>query len=71
MNYKKSNIVKIDFNLTKGLILKWNFKGLLNPCYFRHIIVLDVGSEFKTSKFLKSYNDKIKLGEIYKYIYID
>lgn len=39
---KDNNIVKIDFDITKGLILKWNFKGYLTQKYFRHIIILDV-----------------------------
>ncbi len=43
---KNSNIVKIDFDLKKGLILKWNFNGQLGTCYYRHILIFDVNPQF-------------------------
>ncbi len=40
--FKKSdNLLKLDFETNRGLILKWNFTGNQNTCFYRHIVILD------------------------------
>jgi hypothetical protein len=41
MQFKNSNILKIDFNGHKGLLLKWNLNSKNNNHYSRHFIILD------------------------------
>lgn len=60
---KDRNIVKIDYDIVKGLVLKWNFKGYLSTTFFRHVIILDVDRTFPFLDFVNTFYSKIKLGD--------
>lgn len=59
-----NSIVKIDYDIRQGLILKWNFKKITKTAYFRHIVILDVDKSFPTLEFINSYYSKIKSGDM-------
>lgn len=71
MQRKDSCIVNIDYDIKKGLIFKWNFKGYLSSIYFRHIIFLDVDGKFPLSDFIESYYSKIKAGDLITFGFIN
>lgn len=51
-----SSLLNIDFNLKKGLILKWNFSGGLSKNnFYRHLIILDTDNVASAHKFLRLY----------------
>ena len=58
------NIVKIDYDIRQGLLLKWNFKKNTKTAYFRHIVFLDVDKSFPILDFTNSYYNKIKSGDM-------
>ena len=62
------NIVKIDYDIRKGLLLKWNFKNLKTTIYFRHIVILDVDKSFAVLDFINSYYSKIKPGDMINFV---
>lgn len=68
---KSNSIVKIDFDPAKGLLLKWNFRGHLNSCFFRHIVVLDFEGDFDIEKFAEKYLDKVKPGDMINFCCIN
>ncbi len=39
---KNINIINVDFQIMKGLMLKWNLNGNLNNIYLHHVLVIDV-----------------------------
>jgi len=40
-----SNLLKIDYNLQKGLILSWSLTGHLSQQFLRHILIFDAKSQ--------------------------
>ena len=63
------NIVKIDYDIRKGLLLKWNFKNLKTTIYFRHIVIIDVDKSFPVLDFINSYYSKIKPGDMINFVF--
>ncbi len=68
---KNTNILSIDFEVSKGLILNWNLNGNLNNCFFRHVLILDVDNNFDYKNFLKKYLQKIKMGDMISIAFIN
>ena len=61
-----NGLLNIDFNIKKGLILKWNFTGELSKGnFYRHLLIIDTEDVSKAQHFLKLYYKKIKIGDLY------
>jgi hypothetical protein len=66
LNNAGNSLLNLDFNIKKGLILNWNFKGeLSNNNFYRHLIILDTEDAGKVQTFLKLYYKKIKIGDLF------
>jgi hypothetical protein len=39
---KNENLLLVDYDINRGLLLKWNLAGKNNLTFFRHILIFDV-----------------------------
>ena len=71
-NVNNSNLLKIDYNPQKGLILKWNLKGCLSQQFLRHILIFDTDSKFEEcAQFAQLYLQKLKPGDFLAIAYMN
>lgn len=64
MNEKRENLLNIEYNVQKGLVLSWNLRGLLSKdVYFRHLFILLSDGQSFLENALALICLKIKIGD--------
>lgn len=60
----KEKKLVLDFDIFRGLILKWNLVAGEGTNYLRHMVIFDVRREYDFSGFSTKYFHKIKQGDM-------
>lgn len=64
MRGNKEKMLTVDFDIFRGLILKWNLNSGDANSFFRHVLIFDVKRGFDFKGFSNKYFQKIKQGDM-------
>lgn len=60
----KEKMLVVDFDIFRGMLLKWNLNSGDVNSFFRHILIFDVRRDFDFKGFSNKYFHKIKQGDM-------
>ena len=60
----KDKLLVLDFDIFRGMLLKWNLNSGESNHFFRHVLIFDVKRSFDFKSFSAKYFQKIKQGDM-------